>query len=126
MGTRIQRLLHPGGFPATTGQEMVDCLKKTLEYFSRGGNCPLPLSIHGNPPSAQNQKPNEASKPSTPIRADVLVPKALEALSPYIAPNISRSLNLSLQTNFINHIATLLALATAFIRGGWSRHHQMH
>ncbi len=35
MGTRIQRLLHPDGSPATTGQEMTDLLKQTFQGFCR-------------------------------------------------------------------------------------------
>ncbi len=35
MGTRIQRLLHPDGSPATTDQEMVDPLKQTFQGFYR-------------------------------------------------------------------------------------------
>ncbi len=33
MGTRIQRLLHPDGSPATTDQEMADLLKQTFQSF---------------------------------------------------------------------------------------------
>ncbi len=33
MGTRIQRLLHPDGSPATTDQEMADFLKQTIQDF---------------------------------------------------------------------------------------------
>ncbi len=35
MGTRIQRLLHPDGSPATTDQEMADLLKQTFQSFYR-------------------------------------------------------------------------------------------
>ncbi len=33
MGTRIQRLLHPDGSPATTDQEMADLPKQTFQGF---------------------------------------------------------------------------------------------
>ncbi len=35
MGTRIQRLLHPDGSPATTDQEMADLLKLKFQGFYR-------------------------------------------------------------------------------------------
>ncbi len=35
MGTRIQRLLHPDGSPATTDHEVADLLKQTFQGFYR-------------------------------------------------------------------------------------------
>ncbi len=37
MGTRIQHLLFPGGYPAITNQEMTDLLKKAFYDFYRAG-----------------------------------------------------------------------------------------
>ncbi len=42
MGTRIQRLLHPGGSPATTDQEMEDRLKQAFQGFYRTGKGSTP------------------------------------------------------------------------------------
>ncbi len=81
MGTRIQRLLHPGGTHATTGQEMADLLKKTLEGFNRGDKWSTPDFNTWQTPLPLNQKPNEASKPSILNKgasADGLVHKALK------------------------------------------------
>ncbi len=107
MGTRIQRLLHPDGSPATTDHEMADLLKQTFQSFYR--------TIKGSTPTfhphtgirmatphiteLETQRALEALNPNKGAGPDGLFPKALNTLSPHIAPTFSRIFNLSLQTS---------------------------
>ncbi len=109
MGTRIQRLLHPDGSPATTDQEMADLLKQTFQdiYRKHKGSTP---TFHprteirvANPhiTESETQRALEALNPNKEAGPNGLFPKALKTLSPYIVPTLSRIFNLSLQISLI-------------------------
>ncbi len=106
MGTRIQRLLHPDGSPATTDQEMAGLLKQIFQGFYRKDKGSTP-TFHprtdirmANPHITQSetQRALEALNPNKGTGPDGLFPKTR---SPYIAPTLSRIFNLSLQTSQI-------------------------
>ncbi len=109
MGTRIQRLLHPDGSPATIGQEMADLLKQIFQRFYRKDKGSTPtfhprIEIRmANPhiTESETQRALEALNPIKGAGPDGLFLKALKTLSPYIAPTLSRILNLFLQTSLI-------------------------
>ncbi len=66
MGTRIQRLLHPDGSPATKDQEVADLLKQTFQGFNRNdkGSTFYPRTeIRMATPTSRNQKLKESSTP---------------------------------------------------------------
>ncbi len=94
MGTRIQRLLHPDGSPATTDQEMADLHKQTFQGFYRtdkGSTLTfLPRTeIRMATPlitESETQRALEDFNPNKGAVPDGLFPKALKTLSPYIAP----------------------------------------
>ncbi len=104
MGTRIQRLLHPDGSPATTNQEMVDLLKRTFQSFCRADKGSTPTfhprtEISMATPhitESETQRALEALNPNKGAGPDGLFPKALKTLSPHIAPTLPRIFNLSL------------------------------
>ncbi len=100
IGTRMQRLLHPDGTPATTDQEIADLLKQTFQSFCRTDKGPAPI-FHprteicmANPHTTESeaQRALEALNPNKGAGPDGLFPKALRTLSHYIAPTLSRIL----------------------------------
>ncbi len=109
MGTRIQRLLHPDGFPATTNQEMANLLKQTFQSFYRTDKGSTPTfhprteirMANPNITESETQRAFEALNPIKGAGLAGLFPKALKTLSPYIAATLSRIFNLSLQPSQI-------------------------
>ncbi len=109
MGTRIQRLLHPDGSPATTNQEMADLLKQTFQSFYRTDKGSTP-TFHPRTElsmatphitESETQRALESLNPNKGAGPDGLFPKALKTLSPYIATTLTRIFKLSLQTSQI-------------------------
>ncbi len=105
MGTKIQRLLHPDGSPATTDQEMADLLKQRFQGFYRMDKGSTP-TFHprteirmANPHITESETQNalEDLNPNKGAGPDGFFPKALKTLSSYIAATLSRMFNLSLQ-----------------------------
>ncbi len=85
MGTRIQRLLHPDGSPATTDQEMEDFLRQTFQGFYRTDKGSTP-TFHphtelrmANPriTESETQRALEAPNSNKGAGPDGLFPKAL-------------------------------------------------
>ncbi len=105
MGTRIRRLLHPDGSPATIDQEMADLLKQAFQGFYRKDRGSTPTfhsrtdirMANPNITESETQRALEALNPNKGACPDGLFPKALKTLSPYTAATLSRIFNLSLQ-----------------------------
>ncbi len=97
MGTRIQRLLHPDGSPATTDHEMAGLLKQTFLGFYCKDKGSTPTShprtkIRTTNPhitELETQRALDALNPNKGTGPDELFPKALKTMSPYIASTLS-------------------------------------